>query len=363
MNVDAHATKMKQFIESLPPTSVQVVFFNDRDNLPCTKEIVRRYVVGGQTFYINSGPVGKWVYTYRLDDIKYLFTCIDTNVQAFVGHVHTRAPLEGGAIFDMANIGNHLTTGISVFGNKRWITSHLTRYIEDPVQPMEFVIDHSMECTLDLDTPITTTSLCFTKRRVLTNQTLVNLCHQEQPTCWFDVIQSLHRVFTNPNPPQQGGNVANKASVTYQGKAYKLHAGSRGGLYIIRKNKKVYWKGQKGGASGPILTDEIIAMINTHIVQHVVQYYKRMQISHQHIQTTLLYDQDNEFQSNKSYMILVYAIPEHFMCRRFYLETSKVFAAYEAMVGRQVSHFHKSCLQEFQAMAHVHTQSLVNLIG
>ena len=359
MNVDADAVRMNQFISALPATSVQVVFFNDGDRLPCTKKIIHRFELGGQTFYINSGPLGKWVYTYRLDDIKYLFTCNDTNVQAFVGRVQTQAPFPGGAQFNVANIGNHLTTGIYVFGNKRWITSHYTRYTEDPSRPMEFFIDHSMDCALDLDTPITPNSLCFTKRRVLTNQTLGNLCHQEQPNVpWFDVIQSLHRVFN----PQTGENVCvhPKTHVTYKRKQYKLHIGSRGGQFIVRNHKKIYWKGQKGGAAGHILTDEIVAMINTHIVQHVVQYYKRV---HQHIQTTLLYDQDNEFQSNKSYMILEYAIPEHFMCRRFYIETSRVFAAYEAMMGRNVTTYHQSCLQEFQEMGNIHTQSLVNLVG
>jgi len=271
-----------------------------------TQETMRCLEIGGRTYYISCNPSGKWVDAYRVDDMNCLFTTCSS----------TQEPFYNG----------HLTIGIHGFNNRRWMTSHYCGYTEDPSNPFEYFIDRCMDCTLDLDAHIEPGSLCFNRLRVLGHQTLGHVYKYEPD--WLDVIQTLHIAFNQ--------------------------------LKETEENEK-----KLDSRSCSLLTEAMIHMIYEHIVQPVVQHYKQGGI---HIQTTLMYDQDSEFQKNLNYMILVYAIPEHFMCKRFYIETSKVFAAIEAYQqekngGVHQIPFNRACLQEFRAMGSVHTQSLANIVG
>jgi hypothetical protein len=345
--VNQEAARMREFIDALPPTRVQVIYFDTRRN-PSLREIMRRLDVGGETLYINCGPAGEWVYTYRLSEIKFLFTRLNTKVTAFIGRTH--APYSGGATFDMANIGNHLTVGIYTFNKRRWLTTHCTEYEENGDRPMEFAISHSNHCTLDLDKPIGPDALCFTNKRAPTNQTLGHV-YSDAPL-WLDVIQVLHEAF---GQPKLGGKS-------------KILLGTRDGMYILRGSKKIYLKRAarvtKGGARRAPLTDDIVHMMYAYVVKPVLRHYE---LIHVHIQSTLLYDQDNEFESDTNHIVLVYAVPEHYMCQRFYIDATKVFAAFEALqretAGDQIAPYPLSCLQEVRGMASAHVQRLVGLAG
>jgi uncharacterized pyridoxamine 5'-phosphate oxidase family protein len=79
------------------------------------------------------------------------------------------------------------------------------------------------------------------------------------------------------------------------------------------------------------------------------------------VDASLLHDQDNIFESNNPMLVLIYDIPDHAIRKLFYLETDKVFAAYDAFIKKNKTKFATTCWEEVQQMSDTHIAQLVHL--
>lgn len=273
MSLVAYGNNLKAYLETLEPTNINIIYFDVQHQRPHIRTVLRKFKEDGHTFLANCGSNGLWVYTYNLNAMKYLFTRVDTDVQAFVGTI------TGGAHFDVASVGSHLTVGLIIRNRHLLMKSHYTDYIE--TTNFEFQIDRSVDCTLALDeiTIIDQNTPCWGK-----SQTLGEMYKLHDQ--WISIIDRWRQAFLE---------------------GIEVHKGPRGGVFVMNGGKKRYLRKQinklKGGVMGPALTDSMLELIQTVVVRPVLQHYKAI---HTHIQAKLLYDQDNEFEAKARRLILIY---------------------------------------------------------
>lgn len=342
-----YGNNMRAYLDTLEPTNIDIIYFGMDERQPHIRSVYRKFTEDRVSFLVNCGTLGHWVYTYQLNAIRHLFVRVQSDVQAFIGTVHAPYAVEGGARFDVASMGNHLTVGLQMRQQGRlYMKSHFTEYVELP--NFEFQTDRSMDCTLELDssTPSIDRNARCLGRPPSTSPTVSDV-YQAYPL-WVRIMERWKRAFLGM--PQDGG----------------WHRGPRGGVYALQGGKKRYVRRQQttGGARGPRLTDEMIDVIYAFVVRPVLQHFKD---SHVHFQAKLLYDEDNVFECEVQHIILMYENSELDNCKLFYLEAEKVAAAIAYHTGTPLPvlpHMSpKACWQEMERMATAHIQQLEPLAG
>lgn len=345
-----YGKRMKQFIQDLDNTHVKIVYFNT--NLEDNTEIGKPYIITDlktlnihdNKFYINSGLLGKWTYTYKPSAIAYLFTRHDTKITAFLGKAEYSKPFEGGIgnVIDIGHIGNHLTVGLREDKKTKNIvmTTHFTSYSEQDTSPLTFEVERTADCRLSLEKPITVGSMCI-------NSVLVDKCYEEAPVL-IEVIEELRKVFIG----QHGGYIVE---------------GPRGGRYTIQNRVKRYLSHPKkpliGG--GLHLTDEVVQMIYEIIVQPVTEKYLKEE--HQFVHTKLFYDTNNHFNAKKKRVVFMYNIIDHDTCAVFYVEVATIFEAVKEyaykkkMTNRKPSQKATRCYEELIALPTIHLNTLSSI--
>jgi len=339
-----YGERMKSFIDSLPDTNVLMVYFTS----PRARIAQHLHIMStsNKSVFINRGPAGIWVFTYLPSAIQYLFTRVDTDVQAFIGTV------SGGANLDIGSIGSHLTVGIKEKSGRPVLNTHFTFYEEDNSNQFEFTDDRSTECTVWLDEDLDDQSMCISN----TKKSFGSV-YRDYPTLQ-NIIHTLRSVFL--------GDLV-------------IHRGVKGGRYMISNGNKKYLRDTRhevrpARGGGLQLTDDIIEMIYQNVVRPVEQICSSEY--NYAISPSLLYDTDNMFNCRKQQIILIYDI-YHIKNRRiFYLDAENTFTAYEAYKFDQAqanlratvnppiimgppSPRARSCFNQFQSMVKMQAQAMI----
>lgn len=340
-----YGERMRTFIDSLPNTNVLMVYFIS----PKVRIAENLHVLSTSNghVFINRGPVGLWVFTYLPSAIQYLFTRVDTDVQAFVGTIY------GGANFDIGNVGSHLTVGIKEKTGRLMLNTHFTFYEENISKQFEFSDDRSTECTVWLDEPLDDQSRCLSNKGHSTEKSFGSV-YKDYPML-PRIIHILRSVFL--------GDLA-------------IHKGVKGGRYLVNNGSKKYLRPivqpTKGG--GLQLTDDIIEMIYQNVIRPVDNICSSEY--NYAIYPSLLYDTDNMFMCRTQHIILIYDIPHIRIRHIFYLDAANTFNAYEAYKFDQAqanshatvnppitvappSQHARTCINQFKIMVKMQANAMV----
>jgi hypothetical protein len=347
--MDVLASNLAYFIDALPASSIVIVYLGGKSQTWEVKERFHRLLYHGNTYYVNRGSVGHWAYVYQLSQLTYLFTRVDTTVQAFVGRVtHAKVPPEqDGGSFQVGHVGSHLSVGIVQKKGKLWLNTHETAYVEDEEKPFEFEIDASLECEVEWSAYDGPRSICKINKRVPTKQTLAQT-YADTPE-WVSIIDLLYQA-------------ASRKSYYLDNAAHPVEVGMRGGKYIQHQGKRRYIGAQVGGALRRPLTEDVIRFVHAELVGPVVDACRQRHL--QDIGAMLLYDEGDEFQSTTSRFVLIYDIANHRTRRIFYLDADQVFRACADFLQQtntpRPTHA-STCLAQFRALRRLHESALAVL--
>ena len=326
---------MNNFVDNMcPKTNISVIFFSAGAPNGSVKTTLSTFKVNGNQYYISRGERGFWTYTYLPSYLKYLFTRHDTNIRAFIGREYSM--VSGGAQFEIGSVGSHLTVGLKKLGNNpAVINTHYTKYEKDSNNAFAFNVDaDTYKCYVPLNQRATQQTICITNWGVPISGKLLGDTYAPFPD-FVQVIEALRSVYVSGQPTP---------SIQFSG---GTHTGPRGGKYVMSAcgKKKRY----QGGAKGRALTDEMVGMIDKYIVKPVI---KKCIHGIQFISVSLLYDQDNVFESRNTNMIFIYDFGEEERQQMFYVDVDKMFAAFDAFSAEgTATPFATRCFQEVQKMA------------
>jgi hypothetical protein len=329
-----YGQRMKTYIDALPTTNINIIYFSSSTFV---KEEFHSIHVNRKMYYVNCGERGEWIYTYLPTALKYIFIRNDTEVKAFIGKIEYADPYHSGGTFNMGIIGSHLTVGLIQRVKIHFITTHFTEYEE--TDTFAFEADRSKECTIILEDAVSNNTKCYTRKGGATSLNLGDAYVDNQH--WIPVIELYQSVFMNI---PVGGTI---------------QKGLRGGAYIMVNGKRKYIRKPSICGGGRKLEDGVIGMLHTYVIKPVIKAYfdKAKEI----VDASMLYDQDNIFESSNPMLVLIYDIPDHAIRKLFYLETDKMFAAYDAFNKNNNTKFATTCWEEVQQMAETHIAQLVHL--
>ena len=317
--MEHYGHQMLNFVNSLQKSPIVVVYFNRTEKPMVVEQLSVLNLPSGQ-YYINSGPKDLWSYIYRISD-----------VQAFMGKEHSE--IKGGAFFDMANIGTHLTVAIKQHKSNILLSAHMTSYEES--DDFAFQVEHSPNYNIIFNTTFNEHESLLPNKYIQTGT--LKLAFKDDLE-WIEVLRKIHTIYHGCPNQQCGGNVY----IVVNGRRCKVHVGKRGGKYIKNNGKKKYI--QNGGIG---INENILRFVYDNIIKIVIDHYSG---DLSYVEAKLFYDEINgrEF-------VICYDLIEVGHRRLFYLDIQKTIEAYKAHEANL------PIIESFRALSKVHIDTIALL--
>lgn len=331
VTINQYRDNMKEYIDSLQDTGVKIIYFdmNTRDNDPYKITSLKRLNINANKFYIYSGVEGKWTYTYKANAIAYLFTRHDTK---FLNRTESSILFDRSDgpnyHYDIEAIRSHLTIGLrenKKMNNMITMTTHFTSYSEYESNPNTFDVDRTPKCMLSLTNPIP-------------SDLIANICYEEAPVL-LEVIEEIRKAFLG----------------SQDGEQYIIHNTIENDINDSIQNL----------VGGPVLTEDVIKMVYELIVEPVVVSYRKTE--HNFVNTTMLYDTNNHFNSKTQCVLFIFDIFNHDTCTIFYVDIYTIFEAVNEYIYRkQITNNKPSqkasrCYEELTTLPMAYLQVLQNI--
>lgn len=312
-----YGNNMKKYVELLPKTDVLIVYFVERKKV-VQPHIVEDLRVNKNGIFIRSSLSGQWIQLYPEGSLRCLVARVDNDVKfvttktQWSENFETIETQEGGMMeCEIGQIGNHLTMGVEVFANRYILNTHTTTYTEDPTKVASFLIEHPIECRVDLLNALSPTSVCLNKKGQVTKDMFVDK-YKNEPEL-VSSINFLKNVYT-------GG--------------IQVGTGPKGGSYIQKNGRKRYVKRIQSGGATPEQS-ELIDFIYNNLVKHVIDAYT--QYHGLDMEASMIYDTSNYFVLERPVLVLLYDVDEADRRAIFHLDLEQVQLAlqYEKLNERE----------------------------
>lgn len=330
--MQTYGDRMLRYIQTATKSSILIVYFNTTES-PMVIERPSQTTIASNNYLLTSGPKGLWTYVYKLSDIQHLIYRNKTNVQAFVGYESA-----GGARFDMARIGNHITIGLKTKRNQLYLYTHLTKYTEefDAHGGYTFDINHSQHFNIQYEEPFNRDAPLIPNEFVTGGS--LSSAYQKEPE-WLDVIGHIHKVYSGA---QMGA-----AFVKHLGRRYKLQTGPRDGQYIQLGGQKKYVY-QSGGFDMDLFR-AAVQFVYDRVIKRVLEHYNE---NLEMLESKLLFDEkDAEF------VVLFYDNPSVGTRRMYYLHLDELVRDYHDSVSSNVDKV-QAVHRKYEQLYQNHVQSI-----